>query len=155
MQELLTLYLTPISNWVAYQEQLILEKGVPLTEQQKQDATLVGVKNIDQVHLLKVSKVPTPDIPTLQPILQSFGFLSSNTIGVSFRYGIYIQEKYWGQRSIIIHELTHTMQYERLGGIEDFLKQYIIEFTTVGYENSPLELEARQMEKDILRNSGK
>jgi hypothetical protein len=37
---------------------------------------------------------------------------------------------------------VHTAQYERLGGIEPFLRQYLRECLTIGYPEAPLEQEA-------------
>ena len=46
---------------------------------------------------------------------------------------------------MIAHELVHVAQYERLGGIEPFLRQYLRECLTVGYDESALENEARSI----------
>jgi hypothetical protein len=43
---------------------------------------------------------------------------------------------------IVVHELAHVAQYERLGGILSFLRKYLFECLTMGYVASPLELEA-------------
>jgi hypothetical protein len=43
---------------------------------------------------------------------------------------------------LIVHELAHVAQYERLGGILPFLRKYLFECLTVGYAAAPLELEA-------------
>jgi hypothetical protein len=65
-----------------------------------------------------------------------------NTVGLTARYGIFIREAYWGDRRLIAHELAHTAQYERLGGITPFLRAYLTECLTSGYPRSALELEA-------------
>ena len=41
-----------------------------------------------------------------------------------------------------MHELAHVTQYDRLGGILPFLRKYLFECLTMGYESAPLELEA-------------
>jgi hypothetical protein len=46
---------------------------------------------------------------------------------------------------LIAHELVHAAQYERLGGILPFLRQYLVECLTIGYANAPMELEAAEM----------
>jgi len=50
-----------------------------------------------------------------------------------------------------VHELVHTHQYERLGGIEPYLRQYLTERQTFNYPNNPLEVEAWQLATNILR----
>jgi hypothetical protein len=45
-------------------------------------------------------------------------------------------------RAMIVHELGHTAQYERLGGgFEPFLRQYLFECLTIGYPEAPMEQE--------------
>ena len=43
---------------------------------------------------------------------------------------------------MVVHELVHTFQYERLGSVEAFLAQYLQECLTIGYPAAPLEQEA-------------
>lgn len=136
-------------KWAKKQETLILRDGVPLSTDQKIDAYLVGIKDIEKVRLLKVDKIPNPEDPVLRKIMDEVGLLSLNAIGTAFRYGIYIRSDSWNNRKLVIHELTHTMQYERLGGFEPFLKEYILECMTVGYPNGPLEKEAIRFETEI------
>jgi hypothetical protein len=138
-------------EWVEQQEKVIINLGVELNDDQKIDAHFIGIKNIEKVRLLKVGSIPAPVNPELIKAAQLAGLLTESSIGITFRYGIYIHEKFWNQRKLIVHELTHTMQYERLGGIESFLKQYLEECITVGYPLGELEQEARRMEKVICR----
>jgi hypothetical protein len=65
------------------------------------------------------------------------------THGLTFRYGIFIRADCWNQRPLVIHELVHTAQYERLGGFEGFLRPYLLEcITPPGYPYGPMEQEA-------------
>ena len=139
-------YLPLVVEWVKQQEQYILDAGIPLNNDQKIDAHLIGIRNIDKVRLLEVDRIPNPQNPILQKLGKEVGLLSEHTIGVSFRYGIYVKKGYLDQRTLIAHELVHTMQYERLGSIENFLKEYITECILVGYPNGKLEMEARNFE---------
>lgn len=143
-------HLFPLAcHWVAEQERLILAKGVPLTTDQKIDAYLIGIEQIEKIRLLKVDTIPIPNNQELLTAMKAGGFLSAKTIGTAFRYGIYIQTDYWDNRRLLIHELTHTMQYERFKGIEPFLYQYLLECLTIGYPNGPLEQEAIRFEQEI------
>jgi len=68
-------------------------------------------------------------------------FLSPLTRGLTLRYGIFIRSDCRSDQTMIIHELGHTAQYERLGGFEPFLRRYIFECLTIGYPEAPLEQE--------------
>lgn len=135
--------------WAEKQEQFILQNGIPLNENQLADAKQIGVNFPERVRLLKVESIPQPEDPALHTAVDFLGFLSSSTIGLSLRYGIFIQAEHWGKRSLVVHELTHTQQFERMGGFDPFLRQYLRECMNEGYHFSPMEQEARQMEKII------
>ncbi|SRR6266496_1082597 len=138
-------------NWAEQQEAYVIKNGVPLDNQRKVDAYLIGIKKINRVRLLRVDKIPTPSLPELKSAAELTGLLSSNTIGLTFRYGIYIRTGFWNQRRLLVHELTHTMQYERLGGFKRFLEQYLNECLTDGYPFGFLEQEAIRIEKEMCK----
>ncbi|RYG63583.1 hypothetical protein EON80_20945 [bacterium] len=144
------------STWCEEQERLILSKGVPLTAEETGWAKQIGVAHPDRVRLLCVDEIPQPEDPTLRAAAELYGFLSPGTMGMALRYGILIRDEVWREKPIIFHELVHTAQYERLGGMAAFLNQYLVECLTVGYEQSPLEREAvtltqQMMEQDAGR----
>lgn len=147
-QEIISL-IPMASKWVEKQEAFILYNGVPLTEKQLSIASKIGIKNIDKIRLLQVELIPEPEDSILNQASKAIGFISSDTLGITYRYGIYIRHDFWENESLIIHELTHTLQYERLGGIADFLDRYIKECIYYGYEKSPLEMEAKTMETKL------
>jgi len=80
---------------------------------------------------------------------ETTGLISPLTAGLTLRYGIFIRADCWGQRRVVVHELTHTAQYERFGGIEPFLREYLQECVTVGYPGAPMEQEAKRIEREI------
>ncbi len=137
------------AEWAEHQEKIILENGVALNEEQQIDAYLIGVKDIQKVRLLKVDQVPFPTQPALKAAAEEVGLISPYTLGTSFRYGIYINSRGWNDRSLVAHELTHTMQYERIGGFEQFLSQYLYKCLTDGYSFSSLEREAIEMAEKV------
>lgn len=144
------LILIPLAcEWVEEQEQFILKNGIPLSEKQMFIASKIGIINADKIRLKKVDFIPEPTNDLLNMASKSLGLISSSTIGTAYRYGIYIQEEYWENDRLLIHELTHTLQYERLGGIANFLNQYIKECVYFCYEKSKLEIEARNMETKL------
>jgi len=72
----------------------------------------------------------------------SIHFLTAAPRGLALEYGIFVRADHWRDRALIAHELVHTAQFQRLGGILPFLQTYIFQCATVGYPNAPLELEA-------------
>ena len=137
------------SEWVEEQEILILSKGIKLNAKQMDLATKIGIIKIEKVRLLNTDTIPLPINALLNLAIKHIGLISDSTIGITFRYGIYIRSDHWQDESLLIHELTHTMQYEKLGSITNFLNQYIKECNYYGYDKSPLEIEARAMESII------
>ena len=102
----------------------------------------VGVRGPERVRLLALPCVPTPTDLTLKTAVAAIQFLTPATRGLALRYGIFVRSDCWGERRLIAHELVHTAQYERLGGIRPFLRQYLTECLTVGYPAGPMEQEA-------------
>ena len=130
------------TNWAAAVERRILREGVPLSEQGLADARSLGVREPERVRLLALDSVPTPTDLTLKTAVAAIQFLTPATRGLALRYGIFVRSDCWGERRLIAHELVHTAQYERLGGIRPFLRQYLTECLTVGYPAGPMEQEA-------------
>ena len=129
-------------EWAAEQEQLILREGVPLNDVEMADAKLIGVREPDRVRLLQLDSVPTPTDPILKAAAAAIHFLTPETRGLTLQYAIFVRSDCWRDRSLVAHELVHTAQYERLGGILPFLDQYLFECITIGYPEAPMEQEA-------------
>jgi hypothetical protein len=68
--------------------------------------------------------------------------LPSDPSGLTLQYGIFVRGDCRQDRHLVVHELVHTAQYERLGGILRFLRDYLFECATLGYGEAPLEQEA-------------
>jgi hypothetical protein len=136
-------------TWAEEQERAILQSGNALTNAQMTDARLVGVAQPERVRLLQVPEIPTPHDPVLAAAAEATGLLSPLTVGLTLRYGIFIRADCWGQRRLIVHELAHTLQYERLGSMEAFLRQYLHECLTIGYPAAPMEQEAKRIEHEL------
>jgi hypothetical protein len=129
-------------RWVAQREQKILRAGVALDESQLIDARLMGVAHPERVRLLRVDQVPLPATGFIRWAAKRTSLISSDTAGMALRYGIFIRSDCWGTRRLVAHECVHTGQYERLGGIGQFLSRYFRECLEVGYPFAPLEQEA-------------
>ena len=130
------------AQWAAEQERHVLCEGVRLSEIELADAKAIGVRNPERVRLLRVEAVPIPAHPMLRAAAASINFLTAAPRGLALDYGIFVRTDHWRDRALIAHELVHTAQFQRLGGILPFLQTYIFQCATVGYQNAPLELEA-------------
>jgi hypothetical protein len=133
------------AQWAAEEEERILGEGVALTEQEMTDANEIGVREPERVRLLRVNAVPRPKHPQLRAAAETIHFLTPETHGVTLQYGIFVRWDCWRERPLIAHELVHAAQYERLGGILPFLRQYLLECLTIGYASAPMELEAAEI----------
>lgn len=136
--------------WAAEQENMILRSGVPLTESQLADARQLGVRFPERVRLLQVSEIPMPVHPVLAAAAAMTNLISPFTAGMTLGHGIFIRDDCWGQRLLVAHELVHTSQYERLGGLEGFLRPYLMEcLTPPGYPHGRMEQEADVLSKKL------
>ncbi|ALJ01581.1 hypothetical protein DC20_19020 [Rufibacter tibetensis] len=139
-------------EWAEQQEKFILENGVPLDREYKNFASSIGVQDIGRVRLLKVDEIPAPKNPQLKSAAEVLGLIGKYTLAITYRHGIYVRADHWYDKKLVVHELCHTMQYERLGGIQPFLEQYLSECLSEGYTNSKLEQEAVIMERLISKH---
>jgi len=131
--------------WAGYHEERILRAGVALTAGQVEIAKRIGISQPDRVRLLAVKTIP-PTNRLLRMLGSKLGFVSGETIGMTLRYGIFICEEHWGDRRLLVHELAHVAQYERLGGFYRFLVPYLLECIDPGYPLGDMELEAQRAE---------
>ena len=114
-------------------------------------ALRIGIRDPERVRLLQIELIPSPTHPLLQAAYQKANFVPTAPRGLTLHYGIFVRADYWRDRALIVHELVHTAQYERLGGIQPFLRQYLMECATVGYHKSALENEAIETATRLLR----
>ena len=113
-----------LTLFVSMGEWYILKRGESLKEEFILIAKELEIKYPEKVRVLVVNNL-------------------LNIAGVTLRYGIIIKKDYLSHE-ILVHELTHVKQYEKKGGIYEFLKQYFYEINKFGYYNSPSENEARK-----------
>jgi hypothetical protein len=139
--------------WVERQQRIALARGVPLTEAETGDAGQIGVQFPERVRLLKVSRIALPEGTLLRSLARYAGLLSGSAAGLTLGYGILVDADYWRQRLLIAHELVHVMQYERLGGVRPFLREYIADCLRSGYAGAALELEATAVAGRIVIGS--
>lgn len=133
-------------EWARDQEKMILEKGRSLSPGIIDDAKRVGVVHPDHVRTLLVNQIPVPEEPVLRAACEQTQLITRFTAGLTLRYGIFIRSDCADNRRLHIHELAHVAQYERLGGMDQFLRKYLHEVTMIGYPQAPMEQEAIRAE---------
>lgn len=150
MNRLLDALLWPLlpfaAAWVRAQEREVLAQGLPLNRAEGQLAHITGVRDMSRVRVLEVARIPTPLPRWMQRAAERAGLLSPDIVGMTFGHGIVLRKECRGEARLLIHELTHVAQCERLGGIGGFLRPYLRECVYPGYPRGTLEREARDAE---------
>lgn len=139
-----------VCDWIENYENYILCNGRELKQDEIITAQRIGVKNYHLIRVMETDQVPIPTDAVIRLIGHQIGLISPGTNGICFRYGIFIHKNTNNKKEVLIHELIHTLQYERFGSIKSFIVQYLKECVEMGYEFSPLELEAITSSKVIL-----
>ena len=138
------IFLPVAGLWVAWHEQKILREGAPLSRQGMRDATEVGVRHPEKIRVLQMRSIPILNGRFIRALSKFWPEISTQTIGLCLRYGIYLREGIapGRERQLIAHECVHTAQYEACGGILRFLLRYFSECIHYGYRSAPMEVEA-------------
>jgi hypothetical protein len=137
-------------QWAKTQEELILAGGAPLTSQHTADARRAGVQDCSRVRVLVVDRLPLPDNERLAAFARGNIIITSASRGAGLGHGIIIRADCWGDRELLVHQLTHVAQCERSGGLEPFVERYLRERLTCDHFTiGPLEAEARQLAREI------
>ena len=133
--------------WVRARETETLRDGAVLSVSQLASARRASVRHPERVRVLVVKYIPMPLSPLLRRAAERFGLVSPHTAGMTLHYGIYLRADCVNDHRLLMHELTHVSQYERLGGIRKFLRVYLRECITPSYPRGALEREAQAMER--------
>jgi hypothetical protein len=133
-------------QWGEEQETSILRQGRPLDSTGLLLAQAVGVKKPDLIRVQHVFAIPWPEDPYLRRAATDAGLLGPGVQGLTLGHGIYIVGRR-GDRRLISHECRHVHQYEEAGSIGAFLREYLRQIIDVGYEQAPLEIDARDWEQ--------
>jgi len=136
-------------EWAEAKEKVVLEHGALLSGSQIEDAKRVGVVHPEKVKIYTVPQIPMPKHPILKAAGEETQLITPDTEGLTLRYGIFIHSNFSDNRGLVVHELVHTSQYEKLGGFLPFLRKYLMECITIGYPEAPMEQEAIRMAEKI------
>ncbi len=140
-----------VLDWVEAQEKHALNQGVALSPAALNDAQAAGVNTPKKIRVCVVQEIPQPEHPRIKQIAAEVGLITPLTVAITFGYGIFVREDRSSDRETLAHECVHVAQYEKLG-IEDFLMQYVMQVFKNGYDNAPLESEARELAERIVAN---
>jgi hypothetical protein len=69
--------------------------------------------------------------------------------GLTLGYAVFVCRGHETRR-LLSHEFRHVFQYEQNGAIAGFLPLYLQQIVTMGYQNAPLEMDARAHEITAL-----
>ena len=146
------IFVLPLAaEWAEAKEQVVLKNGVPLSDSQMDDARRVGVIRPEKVRIFEVPQIPLPKHPVLKAAAEETQLITPSTVGLTVRYGIFIHSDFSDDRYLMVHELVHTSQYEKLGGFLPFFRKYLLQLINIGYPEAPMEQEAIKMAEKICR----
>jgi hypothetical protein len=140
----LPLLLPKILDWVEAQEKFALSQGSALSPAAINDARTAGVRAPENIRMVAVSEIPEPEHPKIKQVAAELGLITSRTVAITFGFGIFVRTEQSNDRETLVHECVHVAQYEKLG-MDDFLMQYVVQIFKNGYDNAPMEREAREV----------
>ena len=142
-----------------------LARGRVLTTDEKQIARRLGVMHPERVRVLVTLALPSwmaPDAMangTIAPQVADHAMRPDadqappehhyGIAGLTAGHGILIGIRHANNPRVLVHELAHVAQYERLG-MRAFALRYLSELLSVGYFRAPLELEADAAMRRVL-----
>jgi len=132
-------------RWVKKQQTEILSDGRPLSPKEIEIAHSVGIRRAERVRISFHSNIPEPTDPRLRAAACQIGLFGQELAGITFGYGVCLRQDSYS-RMLIAHELRHVAQYEAAGSIAAFLMKYLFQLMKHGYEDAPLEIDARNHE---------
>jgi hypothetical protein len=138
-----------VSEWAEAKEKVVLKNGVPLSDSQMDDARSVGVIHPEKVRIFNVPQIPLPKHPVLKAAAEETQLITPASVGLTVRYGIFIHSDFSDDRYLMVHELVHTSQYEKLGGFLPFFRKYLLQLINIGYPEAPMEQEAIKLAEKI------
>ncbi|WP_087750597.1 hypothetical protein [Paraburkholderia caledonica] len=131
--------------WAEREAALVLSNGAPLPQHCIADARAVGVQTPELIRVAIVTRLPPPHDPTLREVALGTGLLGPNMVGLTLGHAVIVVNGH-ATRRLLTHEFRHVHQYEAVGSIAAYLPLYLQEIATFGYEQAPLEVDARQHE---------
>ncbi len=103
-----------------------------------------------QTKVIVLPRVPVPPLGNLG-LPEFAAFEQGKFAGITFKDTYFIQASQAANESIHFHELVHVVQWTHLG-VEPFLLAYAAGLATNGYQDSPLEVMAYDLQGCFDRN---
>ena len=137
-------------QWAKAQVAVALKYGVPLAAPQVADAVRCGVREISQVRVLIVDRIPLPDDPELAEAARRSQIITEASRAIAIGYAIVIRADSWHNRELLLHQLVHVAQCERSGGLDSYLAEYLSDRrTSSDFSPGSFEDEARGLARQI------
>lgn len=137
-------------QWAKAQEEYVLAHGIPLSPQLTADARLAGVRDCERIRILVVDRIPLPEGGELAEAARRTGIITEDTRCVSVGHAVIIRAEAWGERELLLHNFVHIAQCERSGGLESWVRQYLIDRqNSATFTAGSLEDEARLLARKI------
>ncbi|HTV49360.1 MAG TPA: hypothetical protein VMG59_13060 [Phycisphaerae bacterium] len=149
LKSLLQIIMPSMVAWVDQMEQIVLAHGRPLSSSEISDAVELGVVHPERVRYMIADEIPIP-AKELAELVRQAGIADEDVMGIAFRYGIFIHSDVVGKELRLLHDLVHVAQFERLGDIQNFIKEYVTACLDYGFGRSPFEVEAREKSEKVM-----
>ena len=98
---------------------------------------------LDRCYFVVTKTLPKPQIDIDDPNIQRF--LSQDDDGITYKNVYFIKPEALDDLCLHVHELVHVAQWSILG-VNGFIERYLGELNQYGYNQSPLELMASEIE---------
>ena len=132
-------------SWAEAQCRYNWARGTTLNERGVQLARSVGVRGPEHVRVATVDVMPLPEDALLRAAAEQTGLLGPHLHGLTLGHTILWLRGHESER-LLSHELRHVHQYEAAGSIAAYLGEYLAQVVKFGYQNAPLEADARAYE---------
>ena len=117
-------------------------EGTPLDEAGLVLARKVGVTAPEQVRVVTVDLLPMPEDTVILEANKVAELMDPSMAGLTLDHTLFLRHACICP-SLLAHELRHVHQVEEAGSIDAFLSKYLAQFLAVGYDQAPLEVDAR------------
>lgn len=141
--------LPKVLDWAEAQEKLALNQGSALSPAALNDARAAGVRTPENIRMCVVPEIPQPEHPKIKQLAAELGLITPQTVAITFGFGIFVRAEQSHDRETLVHECVHVAQFEKLG-MDDFLMQYVLQIFKNGYDNAPMEREAREVASSVI-----
>jgi hypothetical protein len=137
-------------QWAKAQEDYVLAHGTALSPQHTADARLAGVQDCERVRMLVVDRIPLPEDTELAEAARRTHIITEDARCIGLGHAIIIRAEAWGERELLLHNFVHIAQCERSGGLEPWVRQYLVDRqNSASFSICSFEEEARRIAREI------